>query len=257
MDYGYQVLRHVVQQVLGNLGAAARITLALVLIPAAIIFLTNPELIEQSMQPADPLAQPGDVILPPVNGLGLAIGIIAAIVGWMWAAVSWHRFVLLEEYPSGVLPPWRGAQIVNYFGNSLLVLLVLFGAVLVMGIVIAIVTFALQNIAIAVLLGVGLAIGASWVAVRIGLILPAAAVGEKMGVGESWRVTAPVSGQLLLPVIVLALVFGLINQAVTLAFGPTLVAAGVGLLVYWVQLLMNLALMTTLYGNLVEGRQLN
>ena len=54
-----------------------------------------------------------------------------------------------------------------------------------------------------------------------------------------------------------ALVFGLINQAVALAFGPTLLAAAIGVAVYWVQLLLNLALMTTLYGNLIEGRQLN
>ena len=33
MDYGYQLLRHVVQQVFGNLGQAARLTLALFLAP--------------------------------------------------------------------------------------------------------------------------------------------------------------------------------------------------------------------------------
>ncbi len=257
MDYGYQVLRHVVQQVFGNLGAAARITLPLVVIPAAIIFLTNPELVEQSMQPADPFAPAPELVFPAINGWGLAIGLIAAVVGWMWAAVSWHRFVLLEEYPNGVLPKWHGAQIGNYFGNSLLVLLILFGAILVMAIAVGMIIAVVQSIALGVILGVGLAIGVSWVAVRIGLILPAAAIGERLGVGESWRATAQVSGQLLLPVIVLALVFGLINQAVTVAFGPTLLAAAVGIAIYWIQLLMNLALMTTLYGNLIQGRQLN
>ncbi len=257
MDYGYQLLRHVVQQVFGNLGAALRITAALVLIPSAILFASNPEVIVASLQPADPFASPAGQAFPSINGLGLIVGLLAAIVGWLWAAVAWHRFVLLEEYPTGALPAWRGSQIVNYFGNSLLILLVLFGVVLGLALGIALVTAIVQSVAVALLLAVGLAIGASWVALRIGLILPAAAIGARLGLGESWRATAPVSGQLLLPVIVLALVFGLINQAVALAFGPTLLAAAIGVAVYWVQLLLNLALMTTLYGNLIEGRQLN
>ncbi len=257
MDYGYRLLRHVVAQVLGNLGAALRITAPLVVIPSVILFVTNPEVILQSMQPVDPLAPPDAAAFPAVNVPGLAIGLITALIGWLWAAVAWHRFVLLEEYPTSVLPSWRGSQIVNYFGNSLLIGLVLIGVVLAFGIAIGLITAVLQSLSVAVALGIGLAIGASWVALRIGLILPATAIGARLGIGESWRATAAVSGQLLLPVIVLALVFGLINQAVSLALGPTLVAAAVGIAIYWVQLLLNLALMTTLYGNLIEGRQLN
>lgn len=262
MDYGYQLLRHVVAQVMGNFGAAARITGPLVLIPAVIIFATNPDLITQSMQPVDPFAPPptDPIAANPfanVNGLGLLIGFLAAVVGWLWAAVAWHRFVLLEEYPSGALPTWRGSQIVNYFGNTLLIGLIVIAAALAFGIAIGLVMLAIQSVAVGIVLGVGLVVGISWVSLRIGLILPATAIGEKLRISESWRATAPVSGQLLLPVIVLALVFGLINQAVTLAFGATIVAAALGLAVYWVQLLLNLALMTTLYGNLIEGRQLN
>lgn len=257
MDYGYRLLRHVVQQVFGNLGPALRITAALVLIPAIIVFTTNPAVIVAAMQPADPFSPPQPGAFPPVNVLGLFAGLVTALVGWLWAAVAWHRFVLLEEYPTGALPMWRGSQIVNYFGNSLLILLIVFGVALGLGIAIGIVSAVLQSAAVALALAVGLAIGASWVSLRVGLILPATAIGARLGIGESWRATAPVSGQLLLPVVVLALAFGLINQVIALALGPTLAAAAVGVAIYWLQLLLNLALMTTLYGNLIEGRQLN
>jgi hypothetical protein len=47
--------------------------------------------------------------------------------------------------------------------------------------------------------------------------------------------------------------FGTMQEQVVLSL-PGQILSGV---VSWLQLLVNLALMTTLYGNLVEGRQLN
>ena len=104
-------------------------------------------------------------------------------------------------------------------------------------------------------------------------MLPAAAVGVRMTIGESWAATRPVSSQILLPLIVIALVAGLVQQAILLVFGQTVSFETFGMMqeqrvltlagtagqriVTWLQLLVNLALMTTLYGNLIEGRQLN
>jgi len=130
-----------------------------------------------------------------------------------------------------------------------------------------------QSGGVALLLGIGLVFGISWLATRIGLVLPAAAVGVRMTIGESWAATRPVSSQILLPLIVIALVAGLVQQAILLVFGQTVSFETFGMMqeqrvltlpgqlvngiVTWLQLLVNLALMTTLYGNLIEGRQLN
>ncbi|MEJ6393088.1 hypothetical protein V8J82_07475 [Gymnodinialimonas sp. 2305UL16-5] len=271
MDYGYQVLRHVLQQVFGNIGAAARITLILLAIPAIVLIATNPWLLSgQAMQTA---FAPDAVEGPTANAFGLFIGAILGILCWIWAAVAWHRFVLLEEYPNGALPAWRGPNILNYFGNILLIGLVLILASLAFGLVISIVSAAFGNVAILFLLGIGLVFGLTWVSTRIGLILPAAAIGEKLTINESWKATAPVSGQIVLPIFVIALAFGLIGQLIIAAFGSTspvefggqtfeqVTLSTPGLIlniaVSWVQMLVNLALMTTLYGNLIEGRQLN
>ena len=272
MDYGYQILRHVVAQVFGNLGSAARITLVLLLIPLAIVLATNPGIMTGAAMQVDPVTgQPG---FGTIRWGGLLLAALIGLVCWLWAAVAWHRFVLLEEYPTGILPAWQGTNIVNYFGNSLLILLIMIGVGIGAGLIVGIVVAIFQTAAIALLMGIGLVFALSWVATRIGLILPATAIGARLSVGESWKATAPVAGQIILPIFVIALVSAVLNQAVIALFGETTTVPGFGgidqqqvtlsvpgvlvqAVISWLQMLVNLALMTTLYGNLVEGRRLN
>lgn len=262
MDYGYQLLRHVVQQVFGNLRQAAQLTLALFLVPLiGFIALGG--------------GNTGTMMEPPGGGviLGGLFLVIFAVVAYCWAAVGWHRYVLLEETGNGFLPVWRGDRIGAYFGRAFIVGIVVILAVLGGAVVVGIVAAVTQSVGVAIALGIGLVFGASWVATRIGLVLPAAALGERMTIGESWAVTRPVASQIFLPLIVIALVVGVIQQLIVVIFGQATTVEMFGMmqeqvvvsvpgqvlygLVSWVQILVNLALMTTLYGNLVEGRQLN
>ncbi|MBF9042556.1 hypothetical protein HKCCE4037_04420 [Rhodobacterales bacterium HKCCE4037] len=272
MDYGYQLLRHIVHQVFGNLLTAARITLVLALIPIGILLATNPGVLTGGAFAYDPTAPSDD--FSGMALIGILLALLTGVICWLWAAVAWHRFVLLEEYPTGIFPAWRGSNIGNYFGNSLLIGLIMFGLGFAFGIGIALLSIGIQSEALAIFLLIGLVFGLSWVATRIGLILPAAAIGERLGIGESWRATAPVAGQIILPIFVLALASTILNQAIIVLFAETAAAlpddffaqqqvtlswAGtiLSLIVTWLQMLLNLALMTTLYGNLIEGRQLN
>jgi hypothetical protein len=271
MDYGYQLLRHVIAQVFGNLPQAARITLVLLAAPLLVAYLTNPGVLNGTAFHVNP--ETGVADLSNFDPLGALLTFVVGLISWLWAAVAWHRFVLLEEYPNALLPQWRGANIGKYFGNALLILLIMMGAGIVGGIVVGIFVAVLQSPGILVGLGIGLIIGLSWVATRVGLILPAAAIGAPLTLRESWSATAPVSGQIILPIIVIALVSTILNQALVAVFGVstevmtpigpqqqvTLSSTGVVLSVAiaWAQMLVNLALMTTLYGNLIEGRQLN
>ncbi|MCT4685421.1 MAG: hypothetical protein N4A39_16995 [Roseicyclus sp.] len=263
MDYGYQLLRHVVQQVFGNLRQAAQLTLPLFLLPLiGFVLLIGGDFTPRTVE------NPGGGTVLGVLGL-----IVLVVVVYCWAAVAWHRYVLLEEFDGGFFPRWRGDRIASYFGRAfkvaLVLILAMFGALILMLIVVS----ATQSPAVAIFFGIGLVFGVSWLATRIGLVLPAAALGERMTIGESWAVTRPVSSQILLPLIVIALVAGVIQQAILVVFGQTVPVETFGMvevqrvlsvpgqivngLVSWLQLLVNLALMTTLYGNLVEGRQLN
>ncbi|WP_341863092.1 hypothetical protein [Gymnodinialimonas sp. 57CJ19] len=271
MDYGYQLLRHAFAQVFGNLPQAARITLVLLAVPLVIAFATNPSLLDGSAFHVDPTTGLAD--FAALNLLGGLLTLIAGLVCWLWAAVAWHRFVLLEEYPRGLFPNWKGSQIANYFGNAVLVFLIMVGAGIAAGIVVGVAVAVSQSPAVAVSLGVGLVFGLSWVATRVGLILPAAAIGESLKISESWKATAPVSGQIILPIIVIALVSTILNQGIVAAFGNSVevmtpigpqqqvtfstIGIVLSVAVGWAQMLINLALMTTLYGNLIQGRQLN
>ncbi len=266
MDYGYQLLRHVVQQVFGNLREAAQITLFLFLVPFAAFLALG----------LDALATGGVTDPEAIGGVVGNVFLIFAlgIFCYCWAAVGWHRYVLLEEMGNGFLPQFRGGMIVAYFWRILLVGLVIFAVIIAASITVGIIATATQSAFVLLLFGIGLVFGVSWIATRIGLILPAAALGERMKISESWAATRPVSSHILLPLIVIALVAALINQAVLVVFGQTIPVQNpfggpqdvrvltlpgqiVSGIVSWLQILVNLALMTTLYGNLIEGRQLN
>lgn len=251
MDYGYQLLRHVVQQVFGNLGVAARLTLPILAIPVVLFALTNPGILTGAAMNVEP----GQV--PDINFGAFFLGVVIGLLAWCWAAVVWHRFVLLEEFSGGPIPQWQGGYILSYLGRSFLVGLIAVVTGIVLGAAAGLIGALLQSAAVLFVLFIGVAFGISWVATRVGLILPAAAIGQSLTIGESWSITKPVGSQIFLPIFVIALVSSLASQLAILALGANLVGGLVSLAVSWLQMLVNLALLTTLYGNLIEGRQLN
>ena len=96
----------------------------------------------------------------------------------------------------------------------------------------------------------------SWVLVRWFMILPAWSVDERMTIGESWIATKDVSGEILVPILGFAIIFAALQQLFTV-FPTGAATTLISLFVTWIQFLVNLALLTTLYGNLVQGRPLN
>ena len=245
MDNGYKMLQHVVRQVFGNLGQAARLTLLLTAGPMlALLYL-----------PAQVALGPGGMPQPQNLGLVFVLFLIN-IVTSAWAAVGWHRYVLREEYGSGVVPQWRGGNVRSYIGRlivlSLAVIAVLFGV----GLVFIVLTMALQSPAVAWIFMLGATVGGSWLIVRLGLVLPAAAVGERLTLRESWNETRAVSTDILVPVVVLAIAISIASGAVNAIFGASVIGLVALALVYWLQILLNLSLMTTAYGMQVEGRAL-
>ncbi len=268
MDYGYQLLRHVFQQVFGNLGAAARITIIPILLAyalcAGILFLTvGPVFLELMQQQPAAFGEPTP--LPPGfedDGLafagrffaGFALCLPVFLIFYSWAAVGWHRYVLLEELPSGVTAAWNWPTVRGYVWAVVRLSLMLFLIGIVASIVVGLVISAVPSAAVAVFVTIGLTIGFTWILTRLGLVLPSAALGQYMKLGESWQATAPVASAILLPIIIIPLAFFIINSLLGFV---GLAGVILSLVVFWIQTLTNLALMTTLYGNLIEGRQLN
>ncbi|MBL4627213.1 MAG: hypothetical protein JKY00_04130 [Roseicyclus sp.] len=266
MDYGYILLRHIVQQVFGNLGAAARITILPIFLGYAIsglIFyaLLGPIFFEIAQQqvagiePANPFGT-GAEAAAFVGRVFLAFALCLPVllIFYGWAAVGWHRYVLLDESATGIAARWNGAQIKSYVGAVLRMFLMLFLAGLILGFIVGVILSIAPSNGLAQALTIAMNIAFTWISARIGLVLPSAALSNYMKLGESWAATAPVSGSIMLPIIVIPIGFTILFSVV--GFVPVVGIVLIVVLV-WLQTLMNLALLTTLYGNLIEGRQLN
>jgi len=269
LDYGMRLFRHVVQQVFGNLAQAARITA----LPAFIFFvgayLIAGDLIGGLL--ALDATQTGTF---NEDQIGTQFGseeqflrqmlqtlwlIPLGMVMFAWAAVAWHRYVLAEEY-GGMVPAFSGGRVMGYVWRTILItlllILVLIPVMFVLGGMVAAAATSGGGFGFGLLLTMGLSFLFSWILVRWSLILPAWSVDEKMTIGESWNVTKDVSGEILVPILGFAIIFPAIQQVI-LVLPQGIVAIAISVFVSWIQMLVNLALLTTLYGNLVQGRELN
>jgi len=177
---GWKIFMHSVRMVLDNLGPALRVSAVLYLLQAA------SQIVTFMMPQADPKG--GDPAAAPVAAGELLILMILALVASLWIAVGWHRFVLTGETPRGWLPAWHGSEMLSYLGRSIVIgLLIGLGIAVIGGLAMGV---AMAAPGLVGLVAFGLVGLASYVFFRIGLILPAAALGKTLSLGESWKATA-------------------------------------------------------------------
>lgn len=173
----------------------------------------------------------------------------------IWAAVAWHRFVLLQER-GGAFPAFHPRLMVVYFGKSLLVLgCALFACVIIGFVVIA------YSRQVDVLFFAGMATAWAtglWLFYRLSPVLPAAAMGHPMRLEQAWRATAGKSAALFLVGLLLMVCHLLGSAAVIIFFAEIhrLVGAGLFVMVQLISLTWGLCILTTIYGVTVEGREI-
>lgn len=252
----WHIVRHAFQMVFGNLAEALKVSVGPVLILVAIYF---------GMLQILGLPMNFYVVLesrPEMAGaalLAVLVMVVAYLVVFSWVAVAWHRFVLLEEYP-GALPAFGGRPVLPYLGKTLLVALIL---MLIMIPLFMLVGPALgPMMAASPLIGgllVGLMLGVvfSFFWLRFAVCLPATAVGKPMKIGESWAATAPLSG-IIFGVTVIITALNLVASVIAGQLANLSAALGtvVDLGITWVTMMVGVSILTTLYGHLVEGREL-
>lgn len=265
---GFRLFLHALRMVLGNFGAALRISapaIAIYAVSTVMIMAYAPEL--QQTQGAERM--PGGGMQMPFEGMepGLALvvvglGILSAIL-FLAVAVAWHRYILLEESPGALGPRWNGGAMWGYFVASLaLGLVVLFAAIPVM-IVAAMVILPLAGAMQAPLVGTGVFMLAVYVPLvivfyRIAPIMPSAAIGRRMGISEAWNATRGAGGAVL--VLALVSVLGIMALSAPI-YALTQLSPMLGtiweLLAGWFQMLMGVSILSTLYGYFIEKRDLN
>ncbi len=250
------IVRHAFQMVFGNLTEAVKVSVGPALILAAVYFGVS-RLFDLPGNTFDMLQ--GQPEMAQRAFVPVMIILLTYLLVFAWVAVAWHRFVLLEEYP-GLLPAFNGRPVLPYLGKTLLVAMVL---LLVMIPLLLLVSLALGPILMAapliggIILGLLIGIVFSYFWLRFAICLPATAVGKPMKIGESWSATAPLSGT----IFGVTIIISALNLLASYAAGQLGALSGVlGMVaevgVTWVTMMVGVSILTTLYGHLVEGRDL-
>ncbi|KAA9006890.1 hypothetical protein [Histidinibacterium aquaticum] len=263
-----QILRHAILMVLNNLGDALKATLAplvagavAVMLLFAVLGIDVEALSALSGPGGDPLAQED---LPPeaLQNVGslmifLLLAALISILCFSWAAVVWHRFILLEEYPPA-LPSPSGKPVGAYLWRSLLVaillIVVMIPVSLIGGLLLGPLLAGSPVLATAVFSTV-FGVLASYLWLRWAMVLPAVAVGRGLTIRDSWKATGRL-GSTILGVSVLTILLNLVLGLLAVPFGASFVALLVNIVVSWFTALVGLSILTTLYGHLIEDRPL-
>ncbi|MGR3634573.1 MAG: hypothetical protein ACU0BK_01440 [Shimia sp.] len=241
---GWNIFAHSVRMVARNWKEALKIFLVPGLL-AGVVFVVLIGLIAAGDQ--------GDIGAGSI--LLVVIGVIAAFLILFWSVVSWHRFVLLEEYPSGWLPPFHLDRILSYLGHGLLLGLVGIALMIPVGNLIGLGSSAGGAI---VVLAIPIYFFVAVVMYRLVAILPAAAIGKPLSLRESWDATKGASGSIIVLMIVTFIVNFLVQIVGTL-IGSVVPGLGeLAVLPVTVFLSMvNVSVLTTFYGLYIEGRDID
>lgn len=250
-----QLFSHSVRMVLNNFNVALRISTPLIAIMLFGYFVLG----DSSTAALGDGSFGGDNLDADFSA-GAALSVFLQVVVSLWVAVAWHRFILLEETPSGYVPPFHGNRVLAYFLKGLLLFIIVFAAALVLGfgggmmfVVETLVTYILGAVLIGVMLVAIIVISA-----RLYVILPAAAVGEPLSLRQAWDATDGMTLPIVLAYILLVLVLmvGGLLIGVVAAFTGII---GTILLIAFnaVATLFSLSLLTTVYGVAIEGRSID
>lgn len=255
------LLTHAFRMVFGNLGAALRISAG----PMLIIVALSVALVTTADVPLGTTVTYENMEDFPMGLFFLTF--IVGIICLLWIATAWHRYILLEEHP-GMLPAFNGGRMLAYLGRGVLLGLLLLVILLVIGFV--------AGAILAMFLGGGdnmteeggFFIGLVFALVvyipmlflyyRLCPVLPAAAVGESLGFKEAFSATAPGSSMLLAMGIfwAVAIFVGVwVTENVTQAL--PIIGFALSVVFNWTIAMVNLSIMSTIYGHYVEGRELN
>lgn len=263
---GWNIVRHSFVLLFNNLGNALRVSVGPYLIGLAVVWFAIIAMGVGVQDLVDVMARTTAETNLGIPSGELAAAILIALVVLMfvssWVAVGWHRYVLLEEYP-GLLPGLAGRPVGAYLGRMILLTVVLVLCAIPISIVVGLLmspfliagSSAFAGV-FGALVGVAMAAVFSWLWLRLGLILPAIALGKPMTLRMSWSATAPVSGAIL----VATLIVMAINFAVSLLLGPVFGGGAPGvvlsLIVDWISIMVGISMLTTIYGHIVEGREI-
>jgi len=265
---GISIFLHSFRQVSGNFGMAIRLSWWAIAIAAALGYVIF------QMMFSDPAN-------PQVSGFALLLWAgLMLFLTWSFSLIGvvWHRFILMEEIPTTIIPYKRGLNVWPYFWFGVAIFMIMIVAGFIASILLGILIRADTTLKI---LFVGILVGLliTTLFYRLALILPAVALGKKLTFGQAFELTrgflGPIIGLVVATVIfryladfLIDMMFGLplgtqiievketgISISQTIPFLPLYLL--VTFAVQWFIFMVNFSILTTLYGYIVEKREIS
>ena len=197
--------------------------------------------------------------------------LIAAIVLMIWGVVAWHRYILLEERPAGLIPAFNFRLIAGYFWRGVLLgfvaipfLMVLaFAGSIILGAggleadtSVANLTSSTSSILVFQVFTWAITLILLVVLMRLSLILPAYALDRTIGLAESWEETQGATFSIFVLVTCLSILQWLFDYSYQIIADQQLIGALWQLATSLFLALLNVSILTTLYGVFIEKREL-
>lgn len=256
MQASLAIIAHALRMLIFEVGTTLR-----VLSPALFLVLGSTLIAMFFAQDALVAVQstPEDLVIPGGSSIFVLFVMgLAGVAGYALMAILWHRHVLLSGMERSAIMRPSLRIFFTYLGKALLVgvLQLLIGIPITLGMG-ALAAIGGGSALLLSLLGLLGGVIFAWVALRISLVLPAAAVDTRMTIPDSFEATRSVASTLWG---VAALMVGLnILSSVLSGFvisEPTAFAFLIQTLFFLAEGLVFISVLTTLFGHLVEGRPL-
>ncbi len=249
------ILLHSVKLLFSNIDAALRVSLVLYVVIAVVNIYFQIKLAPYNDPTTLPTALPGAGFW-----LTLILAVIVMAILGLWMAVAWHRYILLEELPAGYMPEFHSSNVISYFGRGLLIGIICVVVAMVVGLILGVILGTIGG-------AVGGAVGgalAGFVAMIVALvlfyrmspILPAAAVGEPLGIGDAMAATRGQSGTIVLLAIIGAIAVLILQLPSLLGNATSVLSLVYSAVVGWFTTLIGISVLTTFYGHFVQGRDI-
>lgn len=185
--------------------------------------------------------------------LAILAATLIVMLAFFWAAVAWHRYGLLAEQPEGFMPAMNGRLIWGYLLASLRIGLVFIGLLIPAGLILYLASFLGPGVVIAGILFAVVMIILVVMVFRMSLILPAAAIDRPLTIRAALEATRGHFWHFVL----LGIFTSLISQLGDSISGAGIIGLVLFLLIQWFNFALGLSILTTLYGVLIEGRDLD